>query len=916
MAPLPVIPEYDLGAELGRGAIGVVHEATHRPTGAQVAIKVVLPDGPRARAALRHEVLAMARLNHPHVLFLYDTGVVDGAVWMAMERATGGTLEAWRPHTWGDMEERLDDLLAGMAYAHARGVLHRDLKPANLLMARASDERPGLKVADFGLTSLRDQGTVYKRGGTPEYMPPEQIRTDFGPPGPWSDIYALGAMLWQWVCARPVFDGGTNRELMDAHVLRPLPPLEPAFDVPDAVVAALPRMLAKAPGERPQSIADVRDLLGRTRSLPVRHERTQVAASARRPGLGARLVPLREWRLVGRDDAWFEVLDALEEVRTSGAPTVLVVSGPAGIGKTHLVRAVAEGAAHQGVARLEWQPDDLGRVLSVAARGPVIVCIDELDAASEELVASLAFARAPILVLATCRNARDWPDLALLPRYREMVLGPMNAERFRHFLIDELGVEPTLSLPMGAACGDVPGVATAWLSRLSRQGALLPGAEGYRFDRALLAEPPTLGGLDVDGVDALVVRLPEAERIGLRLGAMLGEVVSVDVLAAALEALGLEPTRLAYVELTRAGWTVPHPRGFRWVDQRVAAHLAQGATTRQHEVLAEALSSLDPSPAGVVLCGRHLLAAGRVGDARKLLLDTHFEPTPMEQERLRQSVELLRDHMGDASAEERAGWLCMELRMVLNFVSSAAAVPLARGVLEAVGRPGGPGSLGEGVYEGLRTRALHLAALVLSFEDLDDEALAAIDGLPESADTLRVRGLVALTRHDGAGAIAHYERAMNLAESRQLQARIANGLGMANGGMGHHEHALHWFLVAAELLDPHLRYIARQNATLCRLQLGRFEEACDDMRSVFHDDRRRGRLTASLQTAPLFALSAALSGREDDVASCLDEALFVLRRNPESVNPAVMPLEAIHGATPAGPKSRALLEALRDFLAR
>jgi serine/threonine protein kinase len=83
---------------------------------------------------------------------------------MALERASGGSLLGWAPRAWDEVVDLLDPLLAGLAHAHAHGVLHRDLKPANLLIATASDPRPGLKIADFGLTSVRGVGTVFRRG--------------------------------------------------------------------------------------------------------------------------------------------------------------------------------------------------------------------------------------------------------------------------------------------------------------------------------------------------------------------------------------------------------------------------------------------------------------------------------------------------------------------------------------------------------------------------------------------------------------------------------------------------------------------------------------------------------------------------------------------------------------------------------
>ncbi len=108
---------------------------------------------------------------HPHVLSVYDYGVLGREesrwMWMAVELASGGALTTWQPQRWDDVEPMLSDVLSGLAHAHARGMVHRDLKPANLLRSSNYDLRPGLKIGDFGLATVRGVEQAVRRGARP-----------------------------------------------------------------------------------------------------------------------------------------------------------------------------------------------------------------------------------------------------------------------------------------------------------------------------------------------------------------------------------------------------------------------------------------------------------------------------------------------------------------------------------------------------------------------------------------------------------------------------------------------------------------------------------------------------------------------------------------------------------------------------
>ena len=125
---------FEVGAELGRGAVGTVFSGVHRPSGIPVAIKTLTARTRAAEISLNRELAAMARLNHVHVLYLYDHGVAgpddpfeEGTAWLALEYASSGGLQSWQPASWSAARRRILSVLDGLALAHARGLVHRDL---------------------------------------------------------------------------------------------------------------------------------------------------------------------------------------------------------------------------------------------------------------------------------------------------------------------------------------------------------------------------------------------------------------------------------------------------------------------------------------------------------------------------------------------------------------------------------------------------------------------------------------------------------------------------------------------------------------------------------------------------------------------------------------------------------------------
>ncbi len=225
---------YRILSVLGEGGMGIVWEAEHEQTNQRVALKVMRAEhvvDERHRRTFRREAEALARLEHPNIAALYDSGHTDaGHDFFSMEVVQGPTLDLWlagRPHGLDadELKRRLrlfSTVCDAVHYAHERGVIHRDLKPSNIVISDppsspvdddpvAAD--PTAKILDFGLASLTDSDleatTRSEIGiikGTLQYMSPEQARCDGETIGVRSDVYALGVMLYELLVGRRPYD--------------------------------------------------------------------------------------------------------------------------------------------------------------------------------------------------------------------------------------------------------------------------------------------------------------------------------------------------------------------------------------------------------------------------------------------------------------------------------------------------------------------------------------------------------------------------------------------------------------------------------------------------------------------------------------------------------------------------------------
>ena len=210
-ASLESIGDCELLEELGRGGMGVVYRAWQRGLGRIVALKILLhasTASPVDVARFRVEASSAAQLDHPHIVPVYAVGEHHGQPYFIMRLIEGQSLArrlADGPILAREAATLLAPICHAVDYAHRRGVLHRDLKPSNILVDREGSPY----VADFGLAKRLDEdhgltspGAIV---GTPGYMAPEQVGGGWGPVGPASDVYGLGAILYQMLTGRPPF---------------------------------------------------------------------------------------------------------------------------------------------------------------------------------------------------------------------------------------------------------------------------------------------------------------------------------------------------------------------------------------------------------------------------------------------------------------------------------------------------------------------------------------------------------------------------------------------------------------------------------------------------------------------------------------------------------------------------------------
>jgi len=272
--------QYRLVRKLGEGGMGEVYLAEHQLLKRPCALKLIKPEvgsDPIALARFEREVQSAARLTHPNTIEIYDYGRTDdGTFYYVMEYLRGLSLfELVRragPLPPGRVIYLFRQICAGLAEAHAQGLVHRDMKPANVLIAVRGGESDVAKILDFGIVKLtQDPGAAaltveHSIHGTPMFMAPEQAMGDRSLDGR-ADIYALGGMMYFALTGRPPFAGNSAIAVMVAHARDPIvPPSRHRPDLPEDLEWVVLRCLAKQPGGRFPTVKALGEALAACRS--------------------------------------------------------------------------------------------------------------------------------------------------------------------------------------------------------------------------------------------------------------------------------------------------------------------------------------------------------------------------------------------------------------------------------------------------------------------------------------------------------------------------------------------------------------------------------------------------------------------------------------------------------------------------
>jgi ABC-type transport system substrate-binding protein len=404
---------YRLDAELGHGATGVVYRAHDTLLGRDVAVKLYVPlkPGLEGQANLLDEAQAVAQLNHPNIVGLYDVGEAGGQRFIVTELAEGETLHTCPPDTLEGVLDVAKQVCAALDHAHGQGIVHRDLKPEHVIV----DSAGRAKLTDFGMarpvaTRITSEGLIV---GTVFYLAPELAlgrRFDGR-----ADLYALGVMLYELTTGELPFTARDQMAVISQHLHAPVvPPRARRADIPPGLEALIVRLLSKDPLDRPASAAEVSEMLEAPDLL------NRDAAPAEELSV---LKRIERSHLVGREQQLAEAR-SLWSRAMGGQGQVLLVGGEAGIGKTRLARElvtqvqVLGGRAYVGACYAE----------SGAPYAPFSqILVRALEPGSEGGLEVPDFVVADLLTLAPTLRL-DYPDIQPEPP-----LDDPQAERQRLF---------------------------------------------------------------------------------------------------------------------------------------------------------------------------------------------------------------------------------------------------------------------------------------------------------------------------------------------------------------------------------------------------------------------------------------------------------------------------------------------------
>ena len=343
---------YQVLGFLGEGGRKRVYHARDTAEDRDVAVAVFETEGVEETvlARARREAQAMGRLGeHPHIVSVYDTGEEAGRPYIVSRYLPGGDVE-------GQLEAHPDrrlpvdravriavDVCRALEHAHARGIVHRDIKPVNVWL----DENESARLGDFGLAATDRRSREAVEGmlvGTVAYLPPEQALGRASDPR--SDLYSLGALLYEMLAGQPPFDGDDAVAIISQHLnAEPVAPSRHRSEVPRALDEVVLRLLAKSPDERPESAAVARAQLESAAEAPVEEGPAEVAPENPLDRLAGGV-------FVGRERELDEMRGALEDA-LGGHGRLLLLVGEPGIGKTRTAEELATYARVRG-AKVHW----------------------------------------------------------------------------------------------------------------------------------------------------------------------------------------------------------------------------------------------------------------------------------------------------------------------------------------------------------------------------------------------------------------------------------------------------------------------------------------------------------------------------------------------------------------------------------
>lgn len=275
--------KYLLRSVIGIGGMGIVYEAEHQFLGRLVALKILHPryvDRFEEFQRFLREARAVGAIGHRAIVEVFDAGSVDGTTpYLVMERLVGENLDE-RIRRKGALSVRRafrvgHEILRGLSAAHSKRILHLDMKPANVFLESSNGRRSSVKLLDFGIARMNVEGSVPAIDspsgvvfGTPHYMAPEQVTA--GPVDVRTDLYAVGAILFEALTGTPPFRGDSRREVFRAILHDPVPRIVTARgELPRNLEDIVQSLMARRADDRPATAEEALHAIAASNVLPV-----------------------------------------------------------------------------------------------------------------------------------------------------------------------------------------------------------------------------------------------------------------------------------------------------------------------------------------------------------------------------------------------------------------------------------------------------------------------------------------------------------------------------------------------------------------------------------------------------------------------------------------------------------------------